>query len=141
MKKVCLRMAVFILAVSVFGAAYAADPFMVKDIRTGTPGSNPSNMTNVNGTLFFQTNDGTNGCELWKSDGTAANTVMVKDICSGAEGSYPGSLSEMNGTLFFQANDGTTGWELWKSDGAAANTIMVKDTQARCQNIASCPKT
>ena len=37
----------------------------------------------VGNTLFMAANDGTNGFELWKSDGTASGTVMVKDINSG----------------------------------------------------------
>ena len=39
--------------------------------------------------LYFSAYDGTNGNELWESDGTAAGTVMVKDINPGADGSYP----------------------------------------------------
>ena len=46
----------------------------------------PRNLTNVNGTLFFTADDGTNGRELWKSDGTAAGTVLVKDISPGSVG-------------------------------------------------------
>ena len=69
----------------------------------------PSDLTNVNGTLFFTADDGTNGRELWKSDGTAAGTVLVKDIYPGTSGSYPTRyLTNVNGTLFFAANDGTT---------------------------------
>ena len=44
---------------------------LVKDIRSGSSNSNPYYLTNVNGTLFFTADDGTNGRELWKSDGTA----------------------------------------------------------------------
>src|SRR5262245_57028887 len=81
-------------------------------------GSIPSNLTNVNGTLFFTAYDpATGGWGLWKSNGTAAGTVVVR----GGYSSSPGSLTSVNGTLFFNAmHDGTTGSELWKSDGTAA---------------------
>ncbi len=109
----------------------SAGTVMVKDIKPSSspsgPGSYPGSLTNVNGTLFFQANDGTNGYELWKSDGTSAGTVMVKDIHPGTTYYGPGFLANVNGTLFFQANDGTNGYELWKSDGTSAGTVMVKD--------------
>src|SRR5262245_62031164 len=84
-------------------------------------------MVNVNGTLFFAADDGVNGQELWKSDGTAAGTIMVKDIRPGANGSFPENLTAVGNTLFFAADDGVNGTELWKSDGTAAGTILVKD--------------
>ena len=63
---------------------------MVKDIYSGSGGSNPSDLTAVGNTLYFEADDGTNGTELWKSDGTASGTVMVKDIYSGSSTSiYP----------------------------------------------------
>ncbi len=105
---------------------------LVKDIRTdisyyGSYGSDPIRLSNVNGTLFFAANDGTNGTELWKSDGTSSGTVLVKDIDPSAFGSYPGYLTNVNGTLFFVANDGTSGTELWKSDGTSTGTVLVAD--------------
>ena len=42
-----------------------------------TPAVKPVVMNNE---LYFNANDGNNGYELWKSDGTASGTVMVKDI-------------------------------------------------------------
>jgi ELWxxDGT repeat protein len=89
--------------------------------------SSPSSLTNVNGTLFFTANDGTNGRELWMSDGTAAGTVLVKDIIPGGAFSNPSTLTNVNGTLFFTVDNGTTGWELWKSNGTASGTGLVKD--------------
>ena len=77
--------------------------------------------------LYFRADDGTNGDELWKSDGTAAGTVMVKDINSGSGRVIPPILTAIGNTLYFRANDGTNGDELWKSDGTAAGTVMVKD--------------
>ena len=32
--------------------------------------------------VYFAADDGSNGVELWKSDGTEAGTVMVRDIDS-----------------------------------------------------------
>jgi ELWxxDGT repeat protein len=61
--------------------------FMVKDIWPGANGSTPDDLTNVNGTLYFEADDGTHGIELWKSDGTAAGTVMVEDIDPGSDSS------------------------------------------------------
>ena len=52
---------------------------LVKDISPGALGSNPSQLTNVNGTLFFTANDGS-GRALWKSDGTAAGTLRVAGV-------------------------------------------------------------
>ena len=105
-----------------------------------------SQLTNVNGELFFAGYDSTHGTELWKSDGTTAGTSMVADINPGTTttwyytgsygtytrdvtttGSYPSDLTDGNGTLYFSANDGTHGDELWKSDGTAAGTTLVQD--------------
>jgi len=86
--------------------------------------SNVSNLTDVNGTLFFAGGNSANGEELWKSDGTPEGTVMVQDIWSGSNGSAPRNLTNLNGTLLFSASTGL-GDELWKSDGIS--TQMVKD--------------
>jgi ELWxxDGT repeat protein len=80
--------------------------------------SNPSDLTNFNGTLFFSADVG----GLWKSDGTGAGTVPVSPSVG-----HAGSLTVVNGTLFFSANDGVHGDELWKSDGTATGTVLVKD--------------
>ena len=61
-------------------AIQAQTPAMVKDINSGSGGSNTTSLVDVNGTLFFRASDGTNGNELWKSNGTDAGTVMVKNI-------------------------------------------------------------
>jgi ELWxxDGT repeat protein len=87
----------------------------------------PFDLTNVNGTLYFDGSDPQHGSELWKSDGTAAGTVMVKDIAHGEGGSGPSDLTNVDGKLYFAANDGKLGVELWKSNGTAAGTKMVKD--------------
>ncbi|RLB88642.1 MAG: hypothetical protein DRH10_07285, partial [Deltaproteobacteria bacterium] len=98
----------------------------VKDINQAG-NSNPANLLDINNVLYFTADDGTNGRELWTTDGTSANTTMVKDINPGAGGSDPTGLTNLNNVLYFTADDGTNGRELWMSDGTSANTTMVKD--------------
>lgn len=111
-------------------SALSQTPLLVKDIRAGASGSNPEQLTDVNGTLFFVASTGTSGAgtgkELYKSDGTEAGTILVKDIYV-AGNSNPEGLTNWNGTLYFSAENATHGRELWKSDGTNAGTVMVKD--------------
>ena len=109
---------------------------MVKDINSGSASSNTNCMSSLdknrncvifNNNFYFLADDGVNGKELWKSDGTASGTVMVKDINSGSGDSWASQFVVLGNTLFFSANDGTNGVELWKSDGTTSGTVMVKD--------------
>jgi ELWxxDGT repeat protein len=109
-------------------AIQAQTPVLVKDIRPGALNSLPEYHTNANGVLIFNANDGVNGTELWKSDGTAAGTVLVNDLNPGAGHSTPEEITNIDGTVFFRANDGSNGFELWKSDGTTAGTTLVRDT-------------
>lgn len=108
---------------------------LVKDINPpspstiSVPSSNPANLTNVNGTLFFTAADATHGIELWKSNGTDAGTVMVRDIRLGSAGSAPADLTVVGSTLYFTADDGANGRELWKSDGTLTGTRMVNNVR------------
>jgi ELWxxDGT repeat protein len=88
-------------------------------------------LTNVNGMLFFVAYASNRDATLWKSDGTAAGTVPVRSI---QHGPLPASgdpvqfqLINVNGTLIFSAFDQAIGEELWKSNGTAGSTLPVKD--------------
>lgn len=120
---------------------------MVKDINPGSGSSigKISFATDVDGTLFFWADDGTNGYELWKSDGTPGGTMMVKNINATSPGASSAPIDPnptliigsknhhfydpvaINGILFFLANDGINGVELWSSDGTTVGTNMVAD--------------
>ncbi|MCH8921734.1 MAG: tandem-95 repeat protein, partial [Planctomycetes bacterium] len=127
-----------------------AGTVLVKDIRPGDDGnypntSDPQQLTNVDGDLFFTADDGENGRELWKTDGSTEGTVLVKDIRPGSENQYyndgpdyygyryvpytsnPDKLIAAEGKLFFTADDGQSGQELWVSDGSEGGTVLVKD--------------
>jgi ELWxxDGT repeat protein len=89
--------------------------------------SNPSTFTDAgNGVTYFVADDGTNGSELWKTDGTFGGTNLVKNI-NPASGSKPAQFKMFNGKLYFAADDGIHGVELWKSDGTDAGTVLVAD--------------
>ena len=103
---------------------------MVKDINAGGPSAlDQDHLIELGNTLLFRANDGTDGVELWKSDGTAGSTVMVKDIKPGAASSFLGGMIIAGSMIYFSADDGTTGRELWKSDGTGPGTILVKDVR------------
>lgn len=114
----------------------ASGTVLVKDINPGDLGnitgadSDPTLLTDVNGTLFFYAYTGLNGKELWKSDGTESGTILLKDINPGIGPSLVGAPQKMvdfNGLLYFVAFDPVAGSELWKSDGTPAGTELAID--------------
>ncbi len=99
----------------------------VKDINPNGD-SNPRNLTNVNGVLYFVADDGS-GFALWRSDGTDSGTVIVKHYYA-ASSSSPAYLTEKQGIIYFTADDGVNGVELWRSDGTLEGTKMVKNIKS-----------
>jgi ELWxxDGT repeat protein len=110
-----------------------AQPQLVKDVYGATSGccynaynAAPTDLTVLNGVLYYAASDGENGRELWRSDGTAAGTRPVKDLWPGANSSNPAGIVRTGNTLYFAA-DGPAGIELWKSNGTNTGTVLVKD--------------
>ena len=98
-------------------------------INPGSSSSDPHYLTNVNGTLYFQAEDGTNGYELWRIN-SAGQAEMVEDsfpgggINPGSDGSYPAYLFNIDGTLYFQADSGDNGYDLWKINSAGQAELV-----------------
>jgi ELWxxDGT repeat protein len=117
-----------------------ANTKVVKDIIAGGVSSidpsQPAYLTAVGKLVYYVADDGVNGRELWKSDGTAAGTIMVTNInkkvisSPATESSDPTHLRDVNGKLFFLADDGINGRELWTSTGTAAGTAIVSPSGA-----------
>lgn len=88
----------------------AAGTILLRDIFSGTTGSNPLYFTKVNNTMTFVANDGINGNQIWKTDGTPGGTIMayaVKDTISKNEA--PTVRIALGDYLLFIHGGGTTG--------------------------------
>ncbi|MCX7592565.1 MAG: pre-peptidase C-terminal domain-containing protein [Fischerella sp.] len=94
----------------------------ILQISPGAGSSNPDNLTALGSTLYFTANDGTNGNQLWKSDGTGAGTQRLTTV--NPSGFNPDNLTVFGSSkLFFTANDGTNGTELWVYNGTTAQMV------------------
>src|SRR4051794_4736676 len=90
---------------------------LVADIVPGAESSYPQNLTNINGTLYFNANR-----SVWKSDGTPGGTVLLKEFPVLPQD--PTVFTAVNGTILFNDYVGYGG--LWRTDGTPAGTVLVK---------------
>lgn len=94
---------------------------MIKDIYPGSNSSDPAYFAVYNDLLFFSSDSGRQGRELWISDGTETGTVLVKDVFPGEMDSSPTNLTVTDeGVLFVSSYN-----HLWISDGTEAGTRMI----------------
>jgi ELWxxDGT repeat protein len=114
-----------------------ANTFMVKDAAiNGTfQGSTPAlQFVEYNGKLVYVFNNGTNGPELWSSDGTSAGTNMIINLQTAPTFFDPNQeagagifrLALFDGYIYFHGNKDSMR-SLWKTDGTAAGTTKIKD--------------
>ncbi len=118
--------AVVVLLAAVPVVGFGQTPFLIKDINTGSEGSNDGFpwrvLAECGGYLYFNGETKSTGEELWRTDGTEAGTqLVVEGWPSENDGLKPRYFACAGDTLFF------AGIELWKSDGTALGTMMVKD--------------
>ncbi len=98
---------------------------LVKDINPGAGGSKPSELTVVNGNLFFTTNSLSrwDSAELWKTDGSPAGTFQLN---TNGQFFQPSQLVNFRGELFFKAGINNDLVNLMKSDGTLQGTRLIK---------------
>lgn len=100
---------------------------LVKDINPGTSSAQINDIIRFGSSMLMMGDDGTDGAELWISNGTSGGTYQVKDIYAGASPSYPANFVEMGGYVYFRADHPTYGFEIWRTDGTFSGTTLVKD--------------
>lgn len=108
----------------------AADVSVLKDIAAGDASGVPpwlvdrETVAEYNGLVYFSANGGTEGMELWTTDGTEENTELFVDVLPGIGQSSPGNLTVAIGKLFFTAGSprGT-----YVTDGTQAGTTLLMD--------------
>ena len=117
---------------------YIYDGTSVSTVATSNaslPISYVSNLTEVDGVLYFTATDATNGTEWRKYENGIAtlladpNGTSASSIPTSASGNM---IASYNGSVFFNANNGTNGYELWKYNGTTA--YMVQDIEAGSGN-------
>ena len=87
--------------------------------------TSPTDLTEVNGKLFFMTSDSTTGTQsIWATDGTPQGTVKLLNIGQPASSSHRGfSCSSqppfvaLNGMVYFASDDANGNPGLFQTDG------------------------
>ncbi len=99
----------------------------VKDIAPGDDNaSDPSGFTNINNTLYFTINWGS---EVWKSDGTEAGTVPVIDADAFPDRYYE-MIHYLNGMVYITADGGRV-YKLNQETGSVSLLASHEDTTIR----------
>jgi len=98
---------------------------IVKDIFPGPSsayaGTNINRLSHLGNQVMFTAEDGVNGTELWKSDGTESGTTMVKDLNLSA--ALSPERYGVADNIFYFFDD----FKLYRSDGTSGGTYLVKD--------------
>ncbi|QDV84911.1 PA14 domain-containing protein [Stieleria magnilauensis] len=87
----------------------------------------PQNLTDIGGTLFFTTLDGTVDRELWTSNGTTLTTRPIANINPGTQSADVQQFTPVGDLVYFVANDGINGEAVWKADPTGQTITMVAD--------------
>jgi ELWxxDGT repeat protein len=94
---------------------------MAADINSGGAGSGPQYLTVYDGALYFSADDGVDGRELWRWNGSTAE--LVADIHTSGDGN-PDFLTVYGGSLYFRAKEeGEIFGFLYRYDGSTTGRV------------------
>jgi ELWxxDGT repeat protein len=119
------------------------------DITPGAAGSNPTQIVNWNGSLFFFTGNSYSG-SLMRTAGPLSSVTTLAPLTpeprptdpnfSQTQCNFPRTVP-FNGRLYFGASDGVSGFELWSTDGTAGGTTQVVDIVSGAGSSSPCSLT
>lgn len=92
--------------------------------------ANLGDAVTLNDVAYFGANDGINGWELWRSDGTEKGTYMMIDLNKGTrfDSSNPSSFILFNNKFYFIAKPkGSKNTNFYVSDGTISGTKVVAE--------------
>ena len=124
MKKLFLLLS----TVFVLSSAEAQTATLIKDInpKGNAFAANANNQLFLSNSkyIFFAADNGTDGTEIFRTDGTAAGTIMLKDINPNGD-SYPGAYFLFKDEVYFYVSNGA-GEGLYKTNGTTTGTVLIK---------------
>jgi ELWxxDGT repeat protein len=124
----------------------AASTAMVTTVGTAQTsaqqwGSGPIPLGLTGGKLLFSADDGVNGRQLWRTDGTAAGTAMVSRLNPTTDGSNPTSFVAVGGRGLFVASDGPGQFGVYATDGTSAPVALAEFNTTADDQLAPGPLT
>ncbi|MBD2500230.1 pre-peptidase C-terminal domain-containing protein [Anabaena azotica] len=108
----------------------ATFPWQLLDINQGIGSSDPQNLTNWDGTLYFTANNGSSGKQIWSSNGSTFTQITNLN----PTGFNPNNLTVFNNQLIFTADDSINGTELWAYNGTSTQRISNINPNAGSSN-------
>lgn len=90
----------------------------------------PANYLRHGSFVYFSGCDCTAGCELFRTNRTAAGTTLIEDIEPGVGSSAVLPLASTGVGLVFSGTESGVGPELWRSNGTAAGTLRLTNFEA-----------
>lgn len=129
-----MKKAFYTIAVSLFSISFSSSQNLavLKDINPSGDAA-PGNFVEFNNKVIFSAS-GSNGHELWITDGTTAGTQELKDINTNGD-AYPANFTVFGNKLLFSATDSNNDTELWITDGTSAGTTLLKNINASASSF------
>jgi ELWxxDGT repeat protein len=108
--------------------AHGTEQFVWSDSSKHVYGAGElSNMTELNGNLYFIAQDTFGNEELWMSNGTPEGTSLVKDINPDGSAQMGNIITVGNKLLFMASDNSNWDFDLFSSDGTPQGTTKIAD--------------